>query len=118
MITKEESPITCSEETTNTQTTNNIHTFLTALSQTEGASDLLITVGQPPQLRIHNEIMTPAIRALIRKANTHEIYSVIQAGRKYGMCTMEHMVAELPERGLLDKSRTNQDGWRHQGKKD
>ena len=55
-------------------------------------------------------IMTPAIRALIRKANTHEIYSAIQAGRKYGMCTMEHMVAELAERGLIDKSWANQGG--------
>jgi len=52
-------------------------------------------------------IMTPAIRALIRKANTHEIYSAIQAGRKFGMCTMEYMVASLAEKGLIDESWSN-----------
>ena len=33
-----------------------METFLATLAQTQGASDLLITVGRPPQLRIYNEI--------------------------------------------------------------
>ena len=47
-------------------------------------------------------VMTPAIRALIRKAATHELYSAIQTGKKYGMCTMEQAINNLVRRDLVD----------------
>ena len=33
-------------------------------------------------------VATPAVRAVIREAKTHQIYSLMQAGQKWGMCTM------------------------------
>ena len=33
-------------------------------------------------------VCTPAIRALIREGKTHQVYSLMQAGQKYGMQTM------------------------------
>jgi twitching motility protein PilT len=38
---------------------------------------------------------TPAIRALIRDDKIHQIYSMIQAGQKFGMRTMNMSLAEL-----------------------
>src|SRR6516165_7970501 len=40
-------------------------------------------------------VVTPAIAALIREGKTHQIYSAIQTGSTYGMCTMEKSLAEL-----------------------
>ena len=47
-------------------------------------------------------IATLAVRALIRQGKTHEMHSVMQAGRKYGMCTMAQYVEDLVQRGLVD----------------
>ena len=38
---------------------------------------------------------TPAIRNLIREAKTHQIYSMLQAGGKHGMVTMDMSLAKL-----------------------
>jgi twitching motility protein PilT len=38
---------------------------------------------------------TPAIRAVIRDDKIHQIYSLIQAGQKYGMKTMNMALSEL-----------------------
>jgi twitching motility protein PilT len=46
-------------------------------------------------------IVTPAISALIREGKTHQIYSAIQTGANYGMCTMEKSLAELYQAGLV-----------------
>jgi twitching motility protein PilT len=46
-------------------------------------------------------ISTPAIKNLIRESKTHQIYSSIQTGSKYGMQTMESSVYELYDRGLI-----------------
>ncbi|HSU57498.1 MAG TPA: type IV pilus twitching motility protein PilT [Candidatus Dormibacteraeota bacterium] len=46
-------------------------------------------------------ITTPAISALIREGKTHQIYSAIQTGSSYGMCTMEKSLAELHEAGWI-----------------
>lgn len=46
-------------------------------------------------------ISTPAIKNLIREGKTHQIYSSIQTGSKYGMQTMESSVRELYDRGLI-----------------
>jgi twitching motility protein PilT len=59
---------------------------------------------KPDGLVVACEIMVvvPAIRALIRQGRTHEIFSILQAGKKYGMCTMEQAIEGLMERDLLD----------------
>jgi twitching motility protein PilT len=51
-------------------------------------------------------ISTLAVKNLIREGKTHQIYSSIQTGSKYGMQTMESSVYELYNRGLIS---SNQD---------
>jgi len=43
------------------------------------------------------EVMTviPGIQNLVRENQVHQIYSLIQTGRKYGMCTMNQSLSEL-----------------------
>ncbi len=43
----------------------------------------------------------PAIQNLIRENNIHQIYSLIQMGKKYGMCTMNQSFVELYEKGFI-----------------
>jgi twitching motility protein PilT len=33
-------------------------------------------------------VCTPAVKAVVREGKTHQIYSLMQAGQKYGMQTM------------------------------
>ena len=40
-------------------------------------------------------ICTPAIKAMIRDDKVHQIYSLIQAGSKYGMQTMNQALFQL-----------------------
>jgi twitching motility protein PilT len=40
-------------------------------------------------------VATPAIRALIRDEKIHQIYSALQAGKKYGMQTMNDALYQL-----------------------
>ncbi len=56
--------------------------------------------------------MTSAIRALIRKGNTHEIYNAMQSGKKFGMFTMDQAVADLIKRGLVDENWIRDNGFR------
>jgi twitching motility protein PilT len=49
--------------------------------------------GRVPALEIM--ICTPAIRAVIRDDKIHQIYSLIQAGQKFGMRTMNQSLADL-----------------------
>ena len=44
---------------------------------------------------------TPAIRNLIREGKTHQIYSALQAGAKYGMSTMDQHLADLVKAGRI-----------------
>ena len=46
-------------------------------------------------------IVTPAIANLIREGKTHQIYSAIETGGKYGMCTLESSLAELVKERLV-----------------
>jgi len=46
-------------------------------------------------------VATPAIRNLIREGKTHQIYSALQAGAKFGMITMDQSLADLVKRGLI-----------------
>jgi twitching motility protein PilT len=43
-------------------------------------------------------VCTPAISALIREGKTHQIYSLMQAGQKFGMQTMNQSLAALYHR--------------------
>jgi twitching motility protein PilT len=46
-------------------------------------------------------VATPAIKALIRDDKTHQIYSLLQAGQKYGMCTMNQSLYKLYSSKLI-----------------
>jgi twitching motility protein PilT len=46
-------------------------------------------------------VATPAIRNLIREGKTHQIYSAMQAGAKFGMHTMDQHLAELVKSGRI-----------------
>ena len=46
-------------------------------------------------------VATPAVRNLIREAKTHQIYSAMQAGGRYGMQTMDQSLAGLVDRGKI-----------------
>jgi twitching motility protein PilT len=46
-------------------------------------------------------VATPAVRNLIREGKTHQIYSSMQAGGKYGMQTMDQALANLVKAGTV-----------------
>ena len=46
-------------------------------------------------------VATSAIRNLIREGKTHQMYSAIQAGRKYGMVTMDQSLTDLVKAGRV-----------------
>ena len=48
-------------------------------------------------------ICTPAIRAVIRDEKIHQIYSLMQAGKKHGMQTMNDAFHQLYMQGLITK---------------
>jgi twitching motility protein PilT len=46
-------------------------------------------------------IATPAVRHLIREGKVHQVYSVMQAGGRFGMQTMDASLARLVKSGQL-----------------
>ncbi len=46
-------------------------------------------------------VCTPAVRNLIREGKTHQIYSIMQAGGRFGMQTMEQALANLVKAGKI-----------------
>jgi twitching motility protein PilT len=46
-------------------------------------------------------VATPAVRNLIREGKTHQVYSAMQAGGKYGMVTMDQSLATLVSQGEI-----------------
>jgi twitching motility protein PilT len=56
-------------------------------------------------------VCTPAIKAVIREAKTHQIYSLMQAGQKFGMQTMNQALLQA----VLDKQLTPEDALNHTG---
>jgi twitching motility protein PilT len=46
-------------------------------------------------------VATPAVRNLIREGKTHQIYSAMQAGGKFGMQTMDMSLAGLVKKGAI-----------------
>src|SRR6266542_4268558 len=49
-------------------------------------------------------IVTPAVRNLIREGKTHQIYSAMQAGRKFGMSAMDSSLATLVAEGRITQA--------------
>jgi twitching motility protein PilT len=49
-------------------------------------------------------ICTPAIRAIIRERKTHQIYSLMQAGQRYGMRTMNMSLFEAYSAGHISQA--------------
>jgi len=46
-------------------------------------------------------VCTPAVRNLIREGKTHQIYSIMQAGGRFGMQTMDQSLANLVKSGKI-----------------
>jgi twitching motility protein PilT len=46
-------------------------------------------------------VCTPAVRNLIREGKTHQIYSSMQAGGRYGMQTMDMALAQHIKSGSI-----------------
>ena len=46
-------------------------------------------------------VATPAVRNLIREGKTHQVYSVLQAGGRYGMVTMDMSLVQLVRSGRI-----------------
>jgi len=46
-------------------------------------------------------IVTPAISNLIREGKTHQIYSAIETGAKYGMISLDKALLELVRKGMV-----------------
>ncbi|MDQ3957304.1 MAG: type IV pilus twitching motility protein PilT [Actinomycetota bacterium] len=46
-------------------------------------------------------VATPAVRNLVREGKTHQIYTSMQAGGKYGMQVMDQHLAELVKKGTI-----------------
>jgi twitching motility protein PilT len=59
------------------------------------SQQLIPKIGGGRNIALEVLICTPAVRAMIRDDKTHQIYSLIQAGQKYGMKTMNQSLAEL-----------------------
>ena len=55
------------------------------------------------KLHLACEVMTvtPAVRALIMNGHTHEIVSLLQTGKKHGMCSMQQSIENLREKNLI-----------------
>ena len=54
-------------------------------------------------------VCTPAIKAVIREGKTHQIYSLMQAGQKFGMQTMNQALLQV----VLDRTLTPEDALDH-----
>jgi len=57
--------------------------------------------GQGRAISCEVMVATPAVRNLIREGKTHQIYSVLQAGGRYGMVTMDMSLVQLVRSGRI-----------------
>ncbi len=62
---------------------------------------LIPKVGGGRVMAMEVMVATPAIRAIIRDDKVHQVYSMIQAGQKFGMKTMNQSLAELYTGGRI-----------------
>ncbi len=72
-----------------------IRVTLSFVLQAVVSQQLIPKIGGGRVLALEIMVCTPAIRALIRDDKIHQIYSLMQAGQKYGMRTMNQSLAEL-----------------------
>ena len=72
-----------------------VRVTLSFVVQAVVCQQLMPKIGGGRVLTMEVMICTPAIRALIRDDKIHQIYSLIQAGQKYGMKTMNQSLADL-----------------------
>ncbi len=79
-----------------------IRTMLASALQGVVTQQLLPLAGRPGRA-VASEVLvcTPAVRNLIREGKTHQIYSAMQAGGKYGMQTMDMSLATLVRRNEI-----------------
>ncbi len=57
--------------------------------------------GQSRVVAVEVLICTPAVRNLIREGKVHQIYSIMQAGGRFGMQTMDQSLANLVKAGKI-----------------
>ncbi len=57
--------------------------------------------GQGRAIACEVMVATPAVRNLVREGKTHQIYSVLQAGGRYGMVTMDMSLVQLVRSGRI-----------------
>ena len=62
---------------------------------------LIPKIGGGRVMAMEIMVATPAIRAIIRDDKVHQIYSMIQAGQKFGMSTMNQSLADLYNSGKI-----------------
>lgn len=48
-------------------------------------------------------VVTPAISNLIREGKTHQIYSAIDTGQKFGMISLDKSLVELVKQGRVSR---------------
>lgn len=72
-----------------------VRVTLSFVLQAIAVQQLIPKIGGGRVLATEVLIATPAVRAVIRDDKTHQIYSLIQTGQKYGMRTMNDSLAEL-----------------------
>jgi len=79
-----------------------IRTQLSTTLQGVVTQQLLPRAGAPGRV-VACEILvaTPAVRNLIREGKTHQVYSTMQAGAKFGMQSMDQHLADLVKRNLV-----------------
>ncbi len=72
-----------------------IRVTLSFVLQAVVCQQLMPKIGSGRVMAMEIMVCTPAIRALIRDDKIHQIYSLLQAGQKFGMKTMNQSLAEL-----------------------
>jgi len=72
-----------------------IRVTLSFVLQAVVTQQLIARIGGGRVLVLEIMVCTPAIRALIRDDKIHQIYSMIQAGQKHGMKTMNQSLADM-----------------------
>jgi twitching motility protein PilT len=78
-----------------------VRTQLSFCLQAVVCQQLMSRIGGGRVLATEVLMCTPAIRAVIRDNKVHQIYSLIQAGTKHGMKTMNQSLAELYKAGKI-----------------
>jgi twitching motility protein PilT len=59
--------------------------------------------GQSRAIACEVMVATPAVRNLIREGKTHQIYSMLQSGGRYGMVQMDMSLAQLVRAGRISQ---------------